>query len=323
MGVSEFVDQLFSLLRMNITSRCHGIETSTSSYDSGVLRRTRDLTGRWLAHDVADVLVWCSSPEAPERILNFTAPFLTAFSGPVEASLGYNGGDSRLGDGGGGNGGGEKKWTKGWAGLYAASTATIGLCSRLLSPLLSEPASLTSPAAVGTVSTLIRACISVIALSGDVLERERKDESETKQRKTHREVFTVLQLLRPVIHAFCMQRSSASTTSSSKDNHIGGAVSVHRGGGEGEGEGDRELTYFVLQAFLAEMVKSWDYMSNPNRDAVLNFIKAMLKSSEEVVVAMCGVCNASMTRTLSQLAHSIDVEKGGMIIFQKMLESIV
>ena len=310
MGVSEFVDQLFSLLRMNISSRCSGIETATLSNDSGVLKRTRDLPGRWLAHDIADVLVWCSSPEAPERILNFTAPFLTTFSSPVEVSLGYKGGDS--------GGGGEKKWAKGWAGLYAASTATIGLCSRLLAPLLSEPASLTSPAAVSTKSTLIRACISVIALSGDVLEREKKEESESKQRKAQKEALTGIQLLRPVIQAFCMQRSSLPHTSQSVNDGHNETVAGHV-----NFDSDRELTYFALQAFLAEMVKCWDYMSNPNRDAVISFFKAVAKCSEKEVVAMCGVCNASMSRTLSQLAHSIDVEKGGMIIFQKMLDSFV
>lgn len=316
MGVSEFMDQLFSLLRMNITSRCSGIESATSSSDAGVLKRTRDLTGRWLAHDIADVLVWCSSPEAPERILIFTATFLTNFSGPAEASLGYRGGDD--------GGGGEKKWAKGWAGLYAASTGTIGLCSRLLAPLLAEPESLISPAATGTISTLIRACISVIALSGDVLEKERKDEVETKQKKAQKEVFTSIQILRPVIQAFCTQRPPAPNTLPSVDGKLEEALAVYIGVDlERERDRDRELSYFVLQAFLAEMVKCWDYMSNLNRDAVLNFIKVLLKSSEEAVATMCGVCRASMTQTLAQLALSNDVEKGGMIIFRKMLESMV
>ena len=75
------------------------------------------------------MLVWCSSPEAPVKILSFVSQFWPELMAPIEDLLG-----------GGGGGGGVTQWTKrfSWTGRLASCSAVLALTTRLLQPIFNQ-----------------------------------------------------------------------------------------------------------------------------------------------------------------------------------------
>lgn len=281
MGAAEFIDQLFSLLRMNIASRCHGLEGALSSSDVGVGKKARDLSGRWLAHDISDVLVWCSSAEAPERILSFVAPSLSALAGPaLEGVLGLKGSNKS-----------DKMWSKGWIGSYAASVSTIALCCKLLTPLLGD-LNMKSPAISGTVQTLTRMCMSCLLLAGDV-SVEAVPSSKglpSKSLNGQREPVRGQQLLAAVSEALCMQTSPSSSESLSARSSSHGSDAL-----------EASLPYFLQKSLLSELSSSWPTITARQRTHALNSLATVFTSSAEEVVTMRLVCCRAMSAAVSIL----------------------
>lgn len=305
MGAAEFIDQLFSLLRMNITSRCHGLEGAESSSDVGVGKKAKDLSGRWLAHDIADVLVWCSSAEAPERILSFAAPFLSALAAPaLEGVLGIAG--SKKND--------KKKdiksdkmWCRGWIGSYAASVSSIALCCKLLTPLLGD-LNMDSQAISGAVQILVRMCISCLMLTGDI-SAEAGPSSKSlplppKGLKGQRESVRGGQLLSAVSETLCMRISSSSSESlaarSSSSSH-------------GDDAQEAAHTYFFLKSLLAELSSCWPTLTARQRTHTLNSLATVVASSAEEVVTMRLVCSRTISAAVSSMLDSAgaDTHKNG------------
>jgi hypothetical protein len=295
MGAAEFIDQLFSLLRMNITSRSYGLEGALSSSDVGVGKKAKDLSGRWLAHDISDVLVWCSSAEAPERILSFVAPFLSALAAPaLEGVLGIAGSkkNNKKSDIKS-----DKTWSRGWIGSYAASVSSIALCCKLLTPLLGD-LDMDSQAISGTVKILVRTCISCLLLTGDVsAEADPSSKSlplPLKGLKGRREQVRAGQLLAAVSETLCMR----ITSSSSKSQLIRSSSS------HGDDAQEAVHTYFFLKSLLAELSSSWPTLTARQRTHALNSLATVIASGAEEVVTMRLVCGSAISAAVSRLKGS-------------------
>ena len=112
-----------------------------------------------LAHEIADVLVWCSSAESPVKILTFVRPLWSELMTPIEDLLvdGRDGGASTSGGGGSGSasgvGGGNDgvvsvpSWTKrfSWTGRFASCSAVLTLTTRLLRPIFHQHPTMKQP----------------------------------------------------------------------------------------------------------------------------------------------------------------------------------
>jgi hypothetical protein len=292
MGAAEFIEQLFSLLRMNITSRCHGLEGSLSSSDVGVGKKAKDLSGRWLAHDISDVLIWCSSAEAPERILSFIAPFLSALAAPaLEGVLGMAG--SKKND--------KKKeiksdkaWSSGWIGSYAASASCIALCCKLLRPLIGD-LNMDSQAISGTVQILVRMCISCLLLTGDVsAEADPSLPLPVKVIKGQKEQVRGGQLLAAVTETLCMKITSSSSE----------PLSTRSSSSHGDDAQEAVHTYLFLKSLLAELSSSWPTLTARQRTHALNSLATVILSSAEEVVTMRLVCGRMISAAVSSMLGS-------------------
>lgn len=276
MGAAEFIDQLFSCLRINITSRCHGFDNLLTSSDitssASAAKRARDLSGRWLAHDIADVVVWCSSADAPEKILAFVESFLAALAVPM---LTFLESDSKASTSG------SKKGGKGWISKYASSMAIIAVCSRLLSPLLSD-IDLKSVAVSSVVKLLSQACVSVLALCGGILDEGGRLTPSARQ------------LIGPAYDALSIRQHTASSSSSSSGRESsasptdtsGAAVSVV------SGPLSAEQSYFVLQSFLVSAVTACRGISEEHSGNIrLTLYNISFTFSSEKAKTMRLVCN--------------------------------
>ena len=304
MGAAEFIDQLFSFLRMNITSRCHGLEGAESSSDVGVGKKAKDLSGRWLAHDIADVLVWCSSAEAPEKILSFVAPFLSALAAPaLEGVLGIAGSkkndkkkDAKS----------DKMWCRGWIGSYAASVSSIALCCKLLTPLLGD-LNMDSQAISGAVQILVRMCVSCLMLTGDIsAEADPSSKSlplPPKGLKGQRESVRAGQLLTAVSETLCMRISSSSSES----------LAARSSSSHSDDAQEAAHSYFLLKSLLAELSSCWPTLTARQRTHTLNSLATVVASGVEEVVTMRLVCSRMISAAVSSMLDSAgaDTHKNG------------
>ena len=84
-SLPDFFDILFFMLRLSISSWCKGF--SASSDISKKIARALSLPERWTAHEIADVLLWCSSADAPFKIVSFLAPAIENAASVVTSSL--------------------------------------------------------------------------------------------------------------------------------------------------------------------------------------------------------------------------------------------
>lgn len=321
MGAAEFIEQLFSLLRMNITSRCHGLEGALSSSDAGVGKKAKDLSGRWLAHDISDVLVWCSSAEAPERILSFVAPFLSALAAPaLEGVLGIT--ESKKNDKKKDNKN-DKLWSRGWIGSYAASVSSIALCCKLLTPVLGD-LNMDSQAVSGTVQILVRMCISCLLLVGDVsaeIDSSSKSVSlPVKSLKGQRETVKGSQLLAAVSETLCMRITSSSSESLSARS----SSSSH-----GDDAQEAVHTYLFLKSLLAELSSRWPTLTARQRTHALNSLAAVTAGSAEEVVTMRLVCGRTISAAVSSMlestgasSHKAGDDEGVLAAGTRLLETL-
>ena len=282
-GAAEFIDQLFSTLRLNISSRCHGMEGKHPSSDAGVAKKSRDVCGRWLAHDIADTLVGCSSAEAPERIISFVSPSLALLAAPALEAISSEAAVTAHQ--------GVRKWARGWMGSFSAGAAFIAVCARLVSPLLALTGDMdVHHEAVRDILTLFsRVCISSLVLVGDVSsEATAKDKDTNGQRKVSADRH---HLLAPVAETLCMQ----STTPSSGD-----ALSVSLS----ISAADR---YFLLSAVLGEIKRCWPSLSAAQRCQLFLALSAVFSSKESECVAMRVTCSEKLVAAVTSLISLSDV----------------
>ena len=331
MGAAEFIDQLFAFLRLNITTRSLGTGSlvpadtiSDINLNPVCVRRVRDLAGRWLAHDVGDVVVWCSSADSPEKILAFVQSLLSALACPAVEYL--EEGRGKDGEKGGSvvSGVSAKKGTRGLMGRYASAAATIALCSRLLSPLLGD-LSTESEVVRGVVALMSKACLCVLALcGGQTADKGGMGRGVKGQEAKGKAAVAVTcdQLLGPVIAALCM-RSYVSTSSTPSSSAATDAVAMTAASDAPtveisapastasavsavslEQEMDTAaLSYFMLKSFLAEVEAHWEGMSVLQRVNVQDSLTLIscISSSEEAVT-MRLVCCKELDRTLAFIA---------------------
>ena len=306
------MDQLFQYLRTNILSRCHGLENLLTGNDvalsTSATRRAMDLTERWIVYDIADVVVWCSSADAPERILSFVESYLLSLS--ASASEGLK--EGLVTDSSSNNG--VAKGKKGWMSRYSSSIATIAMCSRLLAPML-DGLNTDSAIVCNTISLLSQMCLSVLSLCGSLL----KDVSETNgshrtlqgqgqgqgqgiKKKAFLVPLNGKQLIGSVISALCLRKSSSVQTDISHvlDNESTSDLI------EGEKCLDEEVTqrfdhsYFVLKSFLNILKTRWNDLSVRQCTNVQDSLMVISKiTNAEEAVTMRIVCSEDFDSALS------------------------
>ena len=309
MGAAEFIDLLFQSLRTNISARCHGLESLNTGHDvalsSTATKRTMDLCGRWIVYDIADVVVWCSSADAPERILSFVESFLLNLS--ASALEGLN--ERQIIESSTNNG--ISKGKKGWMNRYASSMATIAMCSRFLAPML-DGLNTDSAIVCNIISLLSQMCLSVLSLSGSLL----KDVSETKliqhslkgqgqemkKTKTISVPLNGKQLIGTVINALCLRKSSSVQI---KVLNVPDSVSVSDSN-MGENKVDEEIvqssdhSYFVLKSFLNILKSRWNDLSVQQCSNIEDALMVISKiTNAEEAVTMRIVCSEDLDSALS------------------------
>ena len=251
------------------------MEAKHLNSDAIVAKKSRDVCGRWLAHDIADTLVSCSSAEAPERIISFVSPSLALLAAPA-LEIVYNG--SAVGA----DQGGARKWEKGWMGSFTSGTASMALCTRLLSPLLTGDMDAHHDAVRDVLTLFSQVCISSLVLVGDASsEGTGKDSHSQRKVPTDRH-----HLLAPVTDALCLK----STISSATDAVV--SVSLSANAAE---------RYFFLAAVLEEIKKCWHSLSAAQRCQLFMALSAVLSSKESECVAMRVTCSEKLVAATTAL----------------------
>ena len=118
-NLSGFFDVLFTMLRLSISSRCKRFPASADL--SQKVAKALTLADRWTAHEIADVLLWCSSADAPFKILTFLAPAIEKVACNVSGSLHEKSADQLL-----------EKWLL----EHLTANAVISIVMALLRPCL-------------------------------------------------------------------------------------------------------------------------------------------------------------------------------------------
>ena len=251
------------------------MEAKHPSSDAGVAKKSRDVCGRWLAHDIADTLVWCSSAEAPERIMSFVSPSLALLAAPaleVICSEAAGGADQ----------GAARKWAKGWMGSFACAAATTALCTRLLSPLLTGDMDVHHDAVRDILTLFSRVCISSLVLLGDAsTEVTAKDSLSQRKVSVDRH-----HLLAPLTDALCLK----STTLPATDATLSVSLPV-----------TATERYFLLSAVLEELQRCWHSLSAAQRCQLFMSLSAVLTSKESECVAMRVTCSEKLVTATNAL----------------------
>ena len=308
MGAAEFMDLLFQSLRTNISARCHGLESLHTGHDvtlsTTATKRTMDLCSRWIVYDIADVVVWCSSADAPERILSFVESSLLNLS--ASALEGLN--ERQITESSTNNG--ISKGKKGWMHRYASSMATIAMCSRLLSPML-DGLNTDSAIVCNIISLLSQMCLSVLSLCGSLLkdasetnliQRSLKGQGQEMKKKTILVPLNGKQLIGTVIKALCLRKSSSvqikifdvPETVSVADSNIGDKTV------DEEILQSSDHSYFVLKSFLNILKSRWNDLSVQQCTNIEDAMMALSKiTNAEEAVTMRIVCSEDFDSALS------------------------
>ena len=324
MGASQFMDLLFQSLNTNISSRCYGLENVLTGNDvvfnTIAIKRIKELCYRWIVYDIADVVVWCSSSDTPDKILKFVELNLTTLAAPAIEGLNENKNNNDNKNKMAGINidmnmnisNGMKKRRKGWIGQYASSVGTIAMCSRLLTPLLDNlDIDMDSPIICNIISLLSQACLSILSLCGSFLvgisESDDgrvipKGQVKGQKQKTVVVALNGNQLIGPLIDSLCLRRkplkfpvtSFVSTDESMIDNK------------EGETNIDEEVlksanqSYFVFKYLVALLKSCWGDLSVQQCTNVEYSIIAISKiSNVEKAVTMRIVCSEEFESILA------------------------
>lgn len=135
MDVPDFVKLLLSMIKMNTkavaasvsgSSRSpHSSADGTSAGEPGSASKLYHVCSAQLATEVADILAWCSSAGAPEKMLQFLLPHLSKLVNADDCKKGAT----------------EKSWSKASLLHLASSFNVLSICKRLLVPWTEKPTS--------------------------------------------------------------------------------------------------------------------------------------------------------------------------------------